>query len=348
VSTWFILQDNKETDQNAVLNQGEMMKMKKMCVIVLLTLFYIFQSVESYTQNENLVVKDAVALSDLEDHFTFMIASDLGRNGYYDQKPVAEMMGEVADIVEPEFVAALGDVHHFMGIRSVQDPLWETNFEWIYKHPELMITWHPVLGNHEYMGNSQAFLDYSNISRRWEMPDRYYAVAWAVSEKVDALMLFIDTPPLIDKYRKNPEDFEDAGKQSVDRQLAWIDSTLSASTAKWKVIMGHHPIYAGTTKSESERRDLQIRLKPLLDKHDVDMSVCGHIHNFQHIRVPQSGVDYFVNTSASLTRKVVEIEGALFGSPDPGFSLCTIKENAMIMTFVNDKGEIIYQYSREK
>jgi hypothetical protein len=80
---------------------------------------------------------DAEGLAALEDDFTFLIAADLGRNGYYHQKPVAEMMGEVAEVVDPEFVAALGDVHHFKGVRSIDDPLWLTNFEWVYSHPEL-------------------------------------------------------------------------------------------------------------------------------------------------------------------------------------------------------------------
>jgi hypothetical protein len=112
--------------------------------------------------------------------------------------------------------------------------------------------------------------------------------------------------------------------------------------------MGHHPVYAGTTKDTCERADLQKRLQPLLDAHDVDVAVSGHIHNFQHIRVPGSGVDYVVNTSASQTREVVHLEGALFGSPDPGFTLCTVTDTELIITFVNDEGEIIYQYARSK
>jgi 3',5'-cyclic AMP phosphodiesterase CpdA len=211
-----------------------------------------------------------------------------------------------------------------------------------------MIPWHPVLGNHEYQGTTQAVLDYSAVSRRWEMPGRYYAKTWTVSENVDVLLIFIDTAPLIYKYRDNPAEYGDAGKQSMEQELAWIDSTLDVSRAKWKIIMGHHPIYAGTNKSESERSDLQERLQPLLDKHGVDISVGGHIHNFQHIRVLDSNVDYFVNSSASLTREVVPFEGALFGSPDPGFSLCTAKETELIITFVNKEGEIIYQFTRRK
>jgi len=302
--------------------------------------------VTSIDQSTTIVPTDARALAALDDHFTFMIASDLGRNGYYDQRPVAEMMGEVAAITGVEFIAALGDVHHFWGVRSVQDPLWLTNFERIYKHPELMIPWHPVLGNHEYRGNTQAVLDYAAVSRRWEMPGRYYAMTEPVSDDVEALLLFIDTSPLIDKYRGNPVMFPDSGKQSMDEQLAWIDDTLGSSDAEWRVVMGHHPLYAGTTKEARERTDLQHRLEPLLDAHGVDAEFSGHIHNFQHIRVAGSDVDYFVNTSASLTREVVPFEGALFASSDPGFALCTVTETELITTFVNDEGRIIYQHSR--
>lgn len=302
----------------------------------------------AFAESEAVVPRDAEALAALDDHFTFLIAGDLGRNGYYDQKEVAEMMGEVAGLAGPEFVAVVGDTHHFLGVRSVHDPLWLTNFEWIYKHPELMIPWYAVLGNHEYEGTTQAVLDYGTVSRRWEMPDRYYALTEELSDGVEVLMLFIDTPPLIDKYRFNPEEFEDAGKQSMSRQLQWIDATLGASDARWKIVMGHHPVHAGTTKDVIERSDLQERLQPLLDRHRVDIAVSGHIHNFQHIRVPGSDVDYFVNTSASQTRDVVHYEGALFGSRDPGFTLCTVTEEELIISFVNSKGQIIYQHARTK
>jgi 3',5'-cyclic AMP phosphodiesterase CpdA len=318
---------------------------------ILITLFLIGNVVLPQAgdlQSESVMPQDSAALAEFEDVFTFMIASDLGRNGYYDQKPIAEMMGVVARIAEPEFVAALGDVHHFHGVQSTEDPLWQTNYEWIYKHPELMILWHPVLGNHEYRGNTQAVIDYSNISRRWEMPARYYAITETISDSVDALLLFIDTPLLIDKYRNDPEVHADAEKQSIEKEIDWIDSTLSVSNAKWKIVMGHHPIYAGTYKSESERTDLQERLLPVLEKNNVDVSVCGHLHNFQHLHKPGSKIDYFVNSSASQTRDVDAFEGQLFGSSDSGFTLCTVNDNELIIAFVNKEGEIIYKYSRKK
>ena len=101
----------------------------------------------------------------LKGDITLYMANDLGRNGYYDQKPIAELMGEMGEVLGPKCVLAVGDIHHFNGVASVNDPLWMTNFEQVYSHPELMLDWFPVLGNHEYRGNTQAVLDYGKVSR---------------------------------------------------------------------------------------------------------------------------------------------------------------------------------------
>ncbi|MFN8241400.1 MAG: metallophosphoesterase [Bacteroidales bacterium] len=289
---------------------------------------------------------DAEKLSQLDDYYTFMIANDLGRNGYFDQKPVAAMMGLVADVSGVDFVAALGDVHHFMGVQSVNDPLWMTNFELIYDRPELMIPWHPVPGNHEYRGNVQALLDYSGVSRRWQMPARYYSDDHSVTDSTDILVVFIDTAPIIDKYRS--ESYGDASSQDYEKQIRWIDSTLSHSDARWKVVMGHHPVYAATTKPESEQTDMQKRLLPVLEKNGVDMYICGHIHIFQHIKVKDSKIDFVVNTSGSLDRSPVKRDGLLFTSSEPGFLLCSASDTTLVITQVNKAGRVVYQYSRVK
>ena len=280
--------------------------------------------------------------------FNFYVANDLGRNGYYDQKPIAELMGVMAENgTDPEFVLATGDVHHFEGVRSVNDPLWMTNYELIYSHPELMIDWLPVLGNHEYRGNTQAVLDYTNVSRRWSMPDRYYTKVFD-KKGTSVRFVMIDTAPLIDKYRNESTTYPDACKQDMDKQLAWIDSVLTVAKEDWIVVIGHHPIYAETPKDNSERNDMQKRLDPILRKHKVDIYACGHIHNFQHIRVPGSDIDYVVNTSASLSRKVKAVEGTQFCSPEPGFSIFTVDKKELDMHMVDKTGKVIYTVKRTK
>ena len=277
----------------------------------------------------------------------FYIANDLGRNGYYDQKPIAELMGTMGEEIGPEFVIATGDVHHFEGVRSIHDPLWMTNFELIYSHPELMIDWFPVLGNHEYRGSTQAVIDYTNVSRRWTMPARYYTRAFE-EKGITLRVVWLDTAPLIDKYRNDTATYPDAYRQDMNRQLAWADSVLAAAKEDWVIVVGHHPIYAETPKDASERSDLQARLDPVLKKHNVDMYICGHIHNFQHIRQAGSKIDYVVNSSASLSRKVKAIKGTEFCSPEPGFSVCSADKKELNLRMIDKKGNILYTVNRKK
>lgn len=284
----------------------------------------------------------------LEKDVNFYLANDLGRNGYYDQKTIAETMGVMAETLSVECVLAAGDVHHFEGVRSVDDPLWMTNYELIYKHPELMIPWYAILGNHEYRSNPQAVIDYSKVSARWNMPSRYY-VKMIEDNGVTVCVLMIDTAPLIDKYRRDAEDYPDAGKQDMEKELAWIDSVLDTVDADWTLVVGHHPIYAQTDKNESERADMQQRVDKILREHgNVDMYLCGHIHNFQHIRVKGSDIDYVVNSSASLARDVEPIEGTQFCSSETGFSVIAADKDELCLHMMDKNGKVLYTVKRNK
>lgn len=282
----------------------------------------------------------------LKGNINLMIVSDLGRNGYHDQKPIAKLMGLVAEQTSLDAVLALGDTHHYQGIQSVDDPLWMTNYELIYSHPELQVTWHPVLGNHEYRGNTQAVIDYSNKSRRWDMPARYYTKIFK-GGNTTLKVVFIDTSPLIDKYKKKNDTYPDAEKQDIGKQLQWLDSTLANATEDWIVVVGHHPVYAYTDKEDSERKDMQKRVDRILHKHKVDMYVCGHIHNFQHIRRPEYQVDYVVNSSGSLSRTPQPIEGTLFCSSSSGFSFLSATPTVLNLHMIDADGQIIHTVNRK-
>jgi 3',5'-cyclic AMP phosphodiesterase CpdA len=283
----------------------------------------------------------------LKGEMNFFMCNDMGRNGYYRQKPIAELMGNMAEAIGPECIFAIGDVHHFMGVESVDDPLWMTNFELIYSHPELMIPWYPVLGNHEYRGNTQAVLDYSKVSRRWMFDERYYTKVFKEGN-ISIRFVLLDTAPLIDKYRNDSDDYPDACRQDMNRQLEWADSVLAAAKEDWVVVMGHHPIYAYTDKAQSERDDMQGRLDPILRRHHVDIYACGHIHNFQHIRRSGSKIDYVVNTAASLSRPVDRTEGTVFCSSAEGFIVIAASEKELDLHFIDTDGKAIYTLRRKK
>lgn len=292
--------------------------------------------------------QEVVDYSVFKGKFNFFVCNDNGRNGYYDQKTIAETMSRMAEEgAKPEFIMALGDVHHFNGVQSVTDPLWMTNYESIYSHPELMLDWFPVCGNHEYRGSTQACIDYSEVSRRWEMRERYYTKSFE-NKGMTIRLVWLDTTPLIQKYRTEREEYPDAHKQDDTRQLAWLDSVLTVSNEDWVVVGGHHPIYAQTSKDDSERTDMQQRVDNILRKHHVDIYVNGHIHNFQHIRQPGSDIDYITNSSASLARKVKPVEGTVFCSAEPGFSIITASKKELTLRMIDKKGNVLYCIRRTK
>ena len=285
----------------------------------------------------------------LEKPLNFYLANDLGRNGYYDQKTVAETMGKMAEAIDIEFVVAAGDIHHFEGVQSVSDPLWMTNYELIYTHPDLMIPWYPVCGNHEYRSNTDAVVAYSGISARWEMPSKYYTFV-KDEDGVTVRVVMLDTTPMIDKYREETDKYADASKSDYTEQLEWLDGVLSEAGEDWVLVVGHHPIYAYTDKTESERTDLQQRLDPILRKYgNVDMYLCGHIHTFQHIRREGCDIDYVVNSSGSLSRDDVQpIDGTVFCSNESGYSLITVDENELDLYMLDKEGNVLHTVTRSR
>ena len=292
--------------------------------------------------------QDAPDWTKLKGEINLYLASDLGRNGYYDQKPIAELMGNMGKTIKPECVLAPGDIHHFNGVASVNDPLWMTNYELIYSHPELMLDWFPLCGNHEYRGNTQAVLDYGKVSRRWMMPAKYYTKVFS-HEGTTLRVVMIDTTPLIDKYRVNPGEYPDACKEDMQAQLDWIDATLKDAKEDWVIVVGHHPIYAETGKSESERTDLQKRLMPILHKYNnVAMYVCGHIHDFQHIRMKGDKIDYVVNSSASQSRQAKPIEGTVYCSSETGFSVIAASKKTLSLHMIDKNGNTLHTVTKTK
>ena len=181
------------------------------------------------------------------------------------------------------------------------------------------------------------------------MPAKYYTKVLE-DDGVTVRLVFVDTTPMIDKYRKDTEKYPDACKQDIEKQLAWVDQTLTDAKEDWVIVIGHHPVYAQSTKSEKERTDMQKTLNAVLLKHkNVAMYVCGHIHNFQHIRKPGCTIDYVVNTSGSLSRpKVEKIDGTQFCSGISGFSLVCADKQELDLHLIDKEGKVVYTVSHKK
>lgn len=233
------------------------------------------------------------------------------------------------------FVLHAGDQIHDKGVKDALDPEWKFKLLDVYERDALMsIPWHAVPGNHEYRSNPDAVAEYSSVQPWWETPSRYYSI-----EEGDVLILMLDTTPLIDSYRCEEKGLVNVGYSQ--EELHWADSTLAASNARWKIVVGHHPVYSVTEKKSRERADMRKRIVPLLRNHGVRLYVNGHIHNFQHI-VDDGGISYITNASSVKTRAAAAGKGTRFCDPGPGFTVVSVSRRSMEVFFVNGSGDVIY------
>lgn len=75
------------------------------------------------------------------------------------------------------------------------------------------------------------------------------------------------------------------------RQLSWLRSALAKSTAAWKIVVGHHPIYSSGLYGNDP--GLRARLVPMMRAHGVQLYINGHEHNYER-SVPIDGITYLV------------------------------------------------------
>ena len=86
---------------------------------------------------------------------------------------------------------------------------------------------------------------------------------------------------------------------SDEPQLRWLAEALQRSSAHWKVVAMHHPIYTPVRcqwfglRCRGEDTALQAELEPIFRKHGVDAVFQAHQHAYARLR-PQRGIRYFV------------------------------------------------------
>jgi tartrate-resistant acid phosphatase type 5 len=133
---------------------------------------------------------------------------------------------------------------------------------------------------------------------------------------------------------------ENVASQDVPAQLRWLDEQLAASTAPWKLVVGHHTLHSGGSAHGDTPEVVQL-IEPLLQKHHVQAYINGHDHDLQHIR--RGGVDYVCCGAGSEVRPVQAIEGTLFCAARSGFAAMRSDPDSLSMEFHDFTGARIYQ-----
>jgi len=287
----------------------------------------------------NLIGKQATALlpTPRPEALNFIAFGDWGRQGEQDQQEVAAQMARVASSVNARFIVSVGDNFYENGVSSTTDGHWRRSFEDVYHQGSLQVPWYVALGNHDYHGDCDAQVAYSHVSRRWNMPARYFKfLKKAGTATVEFFVL--DTTPMIRKHHGDNKATPNAFKEDASKQMAWFKDSLAASKADWKIVIGHHPIYSGGEHGDTP--ELIDTLLPLLQEHGVQVYFNGHDHDLQHLKA--GDVNLICSGAGSKVRPTKSTEHTKFAMGCSGFTAVSMQGDRMELRMIDRSGTQIY------
>lgn len=228
-------------------------------------------------------------------NLTFFATSDFGNVNNY-VKQVALSMNNYKDA--PDMIAGIGDLFYEDGVESIDDRLFDLIWreQFIKPYDRLQVPWRMALGNHEYFGNPRAPVDYTNSSHNadklWYLPDNNYSFRYFLADNTEIQFFVLDTNGCQGHvFRSHPETIS-----QLVNSIEQLKVALAASTARWKIVSGHHLLYTpGIGHSSSadclrsdwysiagKKRRQGFGLEKVLIEGDVNIYMAGHEHSFIH------------------------------------------------------------------
>ena len=217
-------------------------------------------------------------------------------SGLQGQRDVAAAIVKMGRKQPFDFGLTLGDNFYPSGMTGPEDPRWHDWWEALYG--PLHAVFYPALGNHEWYSDDGAAAEIAYQSASWCFPSPYYTFT------AGSVQFFaVDTTEI------------------SEAQVRWLDRAIAASTARWKVVYGHHPIFAPErdAKAGIYMDYMRARLWPVI-RNRVDAYLCGHQHAMAHMQ-PVDGVHFFMSGGggAPLNKVAANAPGTLFAESRYGF-----------------------------
>ena len=132
-------------------------------------------------------------------------------------------------------------------------------------------------------------------------------------------------------------------KGYTEKQLAWLDAQLRGSKARWKIVVGHHPVYTGGWRKDSpDTKRMHDLLEPIFTKHKVDVYIAGHEHHLEHIKA-EGPTHYIVSGAASESRKVAVYPGiGTFAAGVQGFCTFSMTRDSILVQYIDYTDKVIH------
>ena len=143
-------------------------------------------------------------------------------------------------------------------------------------------------------------------------------------------------------YSDGPAQFfvlDTNGNIDWKAQMNWLETTLKASTASWKIVYGHHPIYSSGHYGTDPA--FVARFTPLFKKYNVNLYINGHEHHYERSN-PIDGTTYLItgHGGASLRPVTAKPPTSAFAVSRFGFSTVEIWTDRMVIQGIGTDGTV--------
>ncbi len=265
------------------------------------------------------------------------------------QRAVSEAMALYAAKYEfrPAALALLGD-NFYGGLagKGVASPRWRTNVEAMYPPDAFACPMYAVLGNHDYFDEGgrasvAAQLAYRahRPDSRWTLPAKQYRFELPAQNPL-ATFVVIDTNGVYGDRAMS--------RTARQRQAAWVADELGKPrTTPWLFVVGHHPVFSDGAHGDT--KELVADLDPLLRRHAVDLYLCGHDHDLQHIEFRDHPTSFVVSGAGGARAR--EIRGArrgVFGRAVYGFTHLELHADRFTVRHVDANGVNLHAFTKNR
>lgn len=206
-------------------------------------------------------------------------------------EPVAKAMTRYCQSQHCEFAIMLGDNIYPSGADGTEADT--ARFRAVFEQPYQKLgasdpsfkIW-AAFGNHDWREGwrgRQAQLDYAiqqNTQLAMKAPGYYRFGKVSASDKTNSAEFFvIDSTMLLEGAERRARAAAFEGDPDL-KQLQWLQAALIDSTAHWKIVYGHHPLWSSGGGKARESALMRSLLLPLLCRH-ADIYLAGHEHDLE-------------------------------------------------------------------
>lgn len=221
----------------------------------------------------------------------------------------------------------LGDNIYMDGVSSVDDPKWESVIRKPFEYACLsQLPLLPVLGNHDYKGNTGAQIAYSKIWENWRFPARFYSVQFSDLLEVVAI---------------DSNIFDYCG--SADHCSGdFLRERKAARSTRWQIAMGHHPANNSLSKHKPGLIGWVLQKATC----GLDLYLAGHNHHLEHLSPNDCpNTEYLISGAAGASIYDIKerAQDSQFAESQYGFLVLSIEYSALSFSFYDLDQNVLYR-----